>query len=471
MKRKSFGQYIFWGLVLTLVCIFPCVSNAENGLSHQLEVAENLDEAYHAAIKQLAIRGNFANHASRLLIVSDAAGNTSAPLCAVMEREALVSFKRYTSFRDVKSSADLGFVYNGIDEAVLKRLDRLGLDRLLSISSSLENNRLILTLRAIWLEGGSFADVLMEPVFYPEVTIKVSVKESRNWVLLGRPSDVFASQSEKFSQKRLFATNGKALDIAYGDVNNDGVGDIVLLFEKHLELWIGKQNGFTFRYTFEFSDNDKRPRLPRFITGEVEVCKSSDSDSADVYLATNWMQGGMRLVWQNNKLQMLEKTYGAPLACLDKMVFGSYKVASHIFEDNIRLASEFGEQEINTGREFLSIVPVKSGKDWLLIEPDGRLYLLKEMRHISGRCGIHPAITSGASNEILACGLDEVKPSKDVVSFSSVLMPSVKEVYRSQYQQGAIWGLTALSSWKGEAFFSVRYDAGKDKSIIEKFQR
>lgn len=467
--KKNMYKICVLALLLLFAPLFPHLLMAQT--ENALEMADNLDLAYKQILQKLDSLGNFNNSASTLLVVSDAAGNTTAPLCAVMEREALVSFNNYGSFKSVKTSADLGFVYNGLNEDVLKRLDKLGIDRVLSISSALKDQRLLLTIRAIWLEGGSFAEVLKEPLFYPELKLSASVKESGNWVLLGRPSDVFTSQSERFTKKTLFKTQGKALDIAYGDVDGDGLGDIVLLLEKRLELWVGKNNGYSFRYSFDFSESEKASLLPRFVTGDVEVCRLGDNDTADVFFMTNQIKEGLRLNWENNRLLTLDNITGAPLACLNgNIVLGNYVKSSHTFDGKIRIVSEFGEQVTDTQKEFISAVPVNSGKDWLLIEANGKLYLSSEKRRVQNDCGIHPAITKIEGSETLACGISEVEPVKDAIRFLNVLMPSLKEVYRMDYNDGAIWGIASMSSWKGDAFFSVRYDESSNKSIVEKFK-
>lgn len=452
-----------------LVLFCPCAYSTEI-------VAETLEEVFNQLVEEVESGSqSFACKSCKLLVYADVDGNALTPLAALLERKARLVFGRSGRFQDSLASGELPFAVVKIDDTTLSRLDRSGIDRVLDISAKLQGRALILRVRAMWLEGGSWAPILADASYYHRKLVRLALKESPEWPILARPTSELEDARPVWERSELAATKGRVLDLAAGDMDGDGVSDLLLLLAGRVEFWRGDGDGYAFRYAFALDDYLNGSALSRWDAGEIAVCDSPRRNRPRLFLATNRMRGGWAFSWNGNRFVESEPIGGAPLACLDEGILVSYYEPGTAYlkpEVAIRREGEIHPLPVDMDRALLSIMPL-SDAGLVTVAPDGRAALIQNDASVDlgFKCGASPGILTSGQGALLICSAAEVSPGKDGLVTWRLEGGLAKPESELPGSAGEIYAVCAEKTLGFENIYAARYKPGGDETTIERYRR
>lgn len=419
----------------------------------------------------------FSDQRSTLFLHAEMEGKLTAPLAALIEREAMLALSRKTNFKHILTTGNLPFAYPGIDEITLARLDHFGVDRVLDIAAALKGKQLLIRVRAMWLDGGSWAPVLEDEFSYPQQLLRVAIAASQTWEMLGRPIEEVQSVSFNWQREESFSTPGRVLDMATGDLDGDGRTDLLLLFDEHIEIWRRGEAGFDFLYTHDLSQDGVPQVSVRWMTGELAFCRIESNPSLHILAATNAMKGGLRFFWDGRRLVESSRLAGAPLVCnKGRVAMGEYRMGAHVFELDIREYSSrhTPEKPIPTPTPFLSALPLPDGEGWILLGSEGELQLLSnkgKSRPLGINCGIHPVLLADRGSPLLVCGRAITDGTRDRLTLWRLTMNGPVLSAELEELPGLVYAITADSSVESEAIFAGRYIDSENLTHIDRYYR
>ncbi|RJO72437.1 MAG: hypothetical protein C4523_03215, partial [Myxococcales bacterium] len=357
-----------------------------------------------------------------------------------------------------------------LDAAGLRALEKEGIDRVLDLSADLDGRMLKLHARSVWLVGGSWHPLVAEPPAYPERLARAAVAESGEWAVLLRPSEAVGAQTVALRPQNLFQTGGKALDLACGDIDGDGQGDLVLLFADRIEFWQGQDDRFAFRQTRRLPESAASFPQPRDLAGEAAIC-AAPGKTGRLAIATNALVGGASFSWDGEMLRELGPVAGAPVACIDgAFAFGRYRPGSVLFEPALYPETS-APPLVKFAEPFVSAAYLGENKQWIEVTANGRTRFAGESAPSSQTCGAQPAALPGPGGQKLVCSRASTRPTRDAFRFLTPTDADGNPENAADATPGEIVALSSGPTCGWGVVYAARYLSGENRTQVERLGR
>jgi hypothetical protein len=430
--------------------------------------AATLHEAFERLLQGVGAQHPFALAGGSLFLHVDTDGDRNTPLAAMLERESRLVFSATHSFAFIYTAEDLPFDATTPDAAALARLERFGVDRVIDISAELAGNRLVLRARALWLEGGSFAPILAQPVEYPEQRARVTLAANPQWLLLARPESALGELRLSWKTRALGESPGRALALAVGDINGDVQPDMALLFADRLEIYVGDGDSLCYQTMIDLRDEARAAARTRFHAGEVLICNHDGRPA--VALGSTALGGGLVLQGDGQRLAKAWELAGAPMACTDSGVLvAPYREGSWLLDGFVLSQRPDGETVslLEWSEPTLRLRPLPGGLAFLALGPQGNLfYVGRSSSAPELHCGAGLALAPTSSGAQLACSAAEIRPLHDSVQLAQLHGDSLTPEEQFDKIEGEIWAVAIWPHPLGARVLSAVYNPTTDRTSV-----
>jgi len=276
------------------------------------------------------------------------------------------------------------------------------------------------------------------------------------------------STDEVWKAEEVFRSGGMALDLAVGDLDQDGVRDVMLLFPDRLELWFGESDGFRFRYAFTLPDGDNPAAALRIVAGDLLFCSASNGNGKPVLaLATNRLPQGLRLRWNGRDLAAIGVVGGVPLACGENgFWFSRYESTGAQLVPELK----HGSQTQNLPSPMLSLRKTGQG-NWMAVQSDGTLFDLAANKPLTLECGAHPALVSSKDGEVLVCSNARIAPDADGIRVFWLGKDGPEPDGASVETPGWVQALAAAEEGKRWVVFAARFLPATKQTLVERYMK